>query len=235
MDVACGVRLSRKGESVVKRWTAHVFYALLARISEVSIPRDVGCFRLMDRAVVDAVLAMPERDRFFRGMVAWTGFRQEPVPFRRAARLAGRTKWPLKDLHLLDLAADGLLSFSFAPLRLAAWFGFLAAGWPCRASATLSSHASSPTHGSAAGRRCSSPFIAVLLLGGVQLVTAGVIGEYLVRIYGEVKRRPLYLVRERLGFPAAEIRNRTAARRRGEHRSVPPGQAKGAARRGLEW
>ena len=204
VEVAYGVRVSREGESVLKHWTAHAFYALLARISEVSIPRDVGDFRLMDRAVVDAVLAMPERDRFFRGMVTWTGFRQEPVPFRRAARFAGRTKWPLKDL--LGLAADALLSFSFAPLRLAAWFGFLAAGLALSGigyALAARIFTGAPVGGWAA------LFIAVLFLGGVQLVAAGVIGEYLVRIYGEVKRRPLYLVRERLGFPAAGGRDRT--------------------------
>ncbi len=219
VEVAYGVRVSRDSESVLKHWTAHAFYALLARISEVSIPRDVGDFRLMDRAVVDAVLAMPERDRFFRGMVAWTGFRQEPVPFRRAARFAGRTKWPFKDL--LGLAADALLSFSFAPLRLATWFGFLAAGLALSGigyALAARIFTGAPVGGWAA------LFIAVLFLGGVQLVAAGVIGEYLVRIYGEVKRRPLYLVRERLGFPAAEDRDRTAGGPRGgEDRAVPPG------------
>ena len=230
VDVAYGVRVSREGESVLKRWTAHAFYALLARISDVPVPR-AGIFRLMDRAVVDAVLSMPERDRFLRGMVAWTGFRQEPVPFRRAARLAGRTKWPYK--KLLNLAIDGLLSFSFAPLRLATWFGFLAAGL------ALSGMGYALAARIFTGARVggwAALFLAVLFLGGAQLVAAGVIGEYLARIYGEVKRRPLYLVRERLGFPAAEGRDRTAGGRRGgEDRAVPPGPAQDAARRGGEW
>ena len=219
VEVVYGVRVSRDGESAFKRWTAHAFYALLERLSEASIPRDVGNFRLMDRAVVDAVLAMPERDRLFRGMVAWTGFRQEPVPFRRAARFAGRTKWRLEDM--LGLAADGLLSFSFAPLRLAAWFGFLAAGL---ALSGIGYALVARIFTDARVGGWAALFIAVLFLGGVQLVAAGVIGEYLVRIYGEVKRRPLYLVRERLGFPAAEGRGRTAGGRRGgEDRAVPPG------------
>ena len=218
VDVAYGVRILREGESVFKLWTAHAFYAVIARISEVSIPRDTGCFRLMDRAVVDAVLAMPERDRFLRGMVAWTGFRQEPVSFRRAARFAGRTKWRLKDM--LGLAADGLLSFSFAPLRLATWFGFLAAGL---ALSGIGYAVAARIFFDARVGGWAALFLAVLFLGGAQLVAAGVIGEYLVRIYGEVKRRPLYLVRERLGFPAAEGRDRTAGGRRGgEDPAVPP-------------
>ena len=218
VDVAYGVRVSREGESVLKRWTSHAFYAFLARISDVPVPRAGGIFRLMDRAVVDAVLAMPERDRFLRGMVAWTGFRQEPVPFRRAARLAGRTKWPYK--KLLNLAIDGLLSFSFAPLRLATWFGFLAAGL---ALSGIGYALAARIFADVRIGGWAALFLAVLFLGGAQLVAAGVIGEYLVRIYGEVKRRPLYLVRERLGFPAAEGRDRTAGGRRGgEDPTVPP-------------
>ena len=214
VEVAYGVRVSRAGESVFKRWTAHAFYVLLARMSAVSIPRDAGYFRLMDRAVVDAVLAMPERDRFFRGLVAWTGFRQEAVPFRRAARAAGRAKWPLK--AMLGLAVDSLLSFSCAPLRLATWFGVLAAGLALSV-VGYALAARIVTDAWVGGQ--AALFIAVLFLGGAQLVAAGVIGEYLVRIYGEVKRRPLYLVRERLGFPAAEGRDRPAG---GEDRTVPP-------------
>ena len=220
VDVAYGARVSREGESVLKRWTGHAFYALFARISDVSIPRDTGIFQLLDRAVVDAFLAMPERDRFLRGMVVWVGFRREPVPFRRAARFAGRTKWTYR--KLLGLAADAFLSFSFAPLRLAAWFGFLAAGL------ALSGMGYALAARIFTGARVggwAALFIAVLFLGGAQLVAAGVIGEYLARIYGEVKRRPLYLVRERLGFPAAGGRDDRPAggRRGGEDPTVPPG------------
>ena len=117
-DVAYGVRTQRDGETRFKRWTANAFYRLLARLADISIPLDTGDFRLMDRTVVNAILAMPERDRFVRGMVAWTGFRQEPVPYRRAARLAGETGWPLR--KMVRLAIDGLVSFSPpCPLRLA--------------------------------------------------------------------------------------------------------------------
>ena len=124
--MAYGVRTAREGETAFKRWTASAFYRLLDRLADVAIPLDTGDFRLMDRKVVDALLAMPERDRFVRGMVAWTGFRQEPVRYRRAARAAGETKYPLR--KMLRLAADSVLSFSLLPLRLAVWVGFFAAG-----------------------------------------------------------------------------------------------------------
>ena len=125
-DVAYGVRTQREGETAFKRWTAKAFYRILGRLTDTAIPLDTGDFRLMDRKVVDAFLAMPERDRFVRGMVAWAGFRQEPVPFQRAARAAGETKYPLK--KMLRFAIDGILSFSMVPLRLATYIGFLASG-----------------------------------------------------------------------------------------------------------
>ena len=194
-DVAYGVRTQREGETAFKRWTAKAFYRILGRLTDTAIPLDTGDFRLMDRKVVDAFLAMPERDRFVRGMVAWAGFRQEPVPFQRAARAAGETKYPLK--KMLRFAIDGILSFSMVPLRLATYIGFLASGL-----ALLGI-------GYAFALRLLTDvwiegwtllLIAILFLGGVQLVLIGIFGEYLGRIYGEVKRRPLYLVAERLGF-----------------------------------
>ena len=196
VDVAYGLRTERAGETAVKRWTAKIFYRLIARISNIAIPLDTGDFRLMDRSVVDALLAMPERDRLLRGMVAWTGFRQQAVPYRRAARYAGDTKYPLR--KMLRLAVDGIVSYSLLPLRVATLFGFLAAG-----AAVLGI-------GYALALRLftdawitgwTALIIAILFMGGVQLVLIGVLGEYLGRIYGEVKRRPLYFVKERLGFP----------------------------------
>ena len=136
VDVAYGVRSAREGETAFKRWTASVFYRLLDRLADVAIPLDAGDFRLMDRKVVDAFLAMPERDRFVRGMVAWTGFRQEPVRYRRAARAAGETKYPLR--KMLRLAADSVFSFSLLPLRLALWLGFFAAAPALLGAAALS-------------------------------------------------------------------------------------------------
>ena len=203
-DVAYGLRTERDGETRFKRWTAGAFYRLLDRLANVSIPLDTGDFRLMDRTVADAFLAMPERDRFVRGMVAWTGFRQEPVPYRRAARLAGESGWPLR--KMLRFAADGIVSFSLAPLRLATWLGILAAGLALSGivyAFVLRLFTAAWVSG------WTSMLIAILFLGGVQLVLLGVLGEYVGRIYGEVKRRPLYLVKERLGFASA---GRRAAR-----------------------
>ena len=199
IDVAYGVRSSRKGDTAFKRWTSMVFYRLMTLVSDVPIPPDTGDFRLMDRKVVNAFLAMPERDRFVRGMVAWAGFRQEPVHYHRRARTAGETKWPFTEM--LHLAVDGIVSFSFIPLRLATWAGFLAAGLAMLGivyAVFIRIFTDTWVTGWA------TLFIVILFLGGVQLMLVGVLGEYLGRIYGEVKRRPLYLVKERLGFPPTD-------------------------------
>ena len=203
-DVAYGLRAERDGETRFKRWTAGAFYRLLDRLADIPVPLDTGDFRLMDRAVVDGFLSMPERDRFMRGMVAWAGFRQEPVPYRRAARAAGETKYLF--WGRVRLAIDGIMSFSLAPLRLATWLGLLVSGLACAGIVyvvVLRLFTAAWVSGWA------SLLVAVLFLGGVQLLCLGILGAYLGRIYGEVKRRPLYLVKERLGFPAA---GRPAAR-----------------------
>ena len=195
VDVAYGVRAERDGETAFKLWTAKLFYRSINRVAEVPIPLDTGDFRLMDRVVVDTLLKMPERDRFVRGMVAWVGFRQEAVPYKRAARQAGTTKYPLR--KMIRFALDGILSFSLAPLRLAIWAGFATAGL-----ATLG------LIYAFAIRLLTKMwvpgwtllFIASCSIGGIQLVFLGILGEYVGRIYGEVKRRPLYIIRERLGF-----------------------------------
>jgi polyisoprenyl-phosphate glycosyltransferase len=194
-DVAYGVRAEREGETVFKVWTAKAFYRLINRVSDVVIPIDTGDFRLMDRVVVDALLSMPERDRFVRGMVAWLGFKQEPVLYKRAARVAGETKYPLRKMLLF--AIDGILSFSLIPLRLAIWMGFATAavaalGLVCAILMRVLTDIWVPGW--------TLLFIACASFGGIQLVFLGVLGEYVGRIYGEVKRRPLYIVRERLGF-----------------------------------
>jgi len=198
-DVAYGVRTERAGETHFKLWTAKLFYRLINRLSRVQIPLDTGDFRLMARRVVEALLAMPERDRFVRGMVAWVGFRQEPVPYSRAARFAGTSKYPL--LKMLRFAADGVLSFSFAPLRLAIWTGFaaLVVAFLGILYALALRFFFDESHWV---RGWASLFVAVLFMGGVQLISLGIMGEYVGRIYGEVKGRPLYFVRERLGFEA---------------------------------
>ncbi len=197
-DVAYGVRTRRDGETWLKRWTSRAFYRLLDRLADFPIPLDTGDFRLMDRKVVDAFLAMPERGRFVRAMVAWTGFRQEPVPYRRAPRAAGRTKYSY--LRLGRLAIDAIVSFSLTPLRLATWLGFLASGL---ALAGIAYALVMRVLLNASVGGWASLFIAILFLGGVQLVCLGILGEYLGRIYHEVKQRPLYLIKERLGFAEA--------------------------------
>lgn len=195
-DVAYGARTERAGESRLKLWLAWAFYRLLAKVSDTPIPLDAGDFRLVDRRVVDALLSMPERDLLLRGMVAWTGFRQEAVPFLRAPRHAGKTKYPL--WKMLRLAMDGVLSFSRLPLRVATWLGLLAAG------AGVVGIGYALIARLVAGVWVSgwtAVFLAVLFIGGVQMMLLGLLGEYVGRIYGEVKRRPLYFVKERLGFP----------------------------------
>lgn len=195
-DAVYGVRTHREGETVFKRWTSHAFYHAINRLSDVAIPLDTGYFRLMDRKVADALLAMPERDRFMRGMMAWTGFRQEPLPFRRAPRAGGATKYPLR--ALVRLALDGILSFSLAPLRLAIWMGFLSSGVAVAGIAwAIAERLLTDTWIGG----WAALFVAIMFFGGAQLVVIGILGEYVGRIYGESKRRPLYFVRERFGFP----------------------------------
>ncbi|MDP9349507.1 MAG: glycosyltransferase family 2 protein [Gemmatimonadota bacterium] len=193
--VAYGVRTDRPGESAFKLWTAKAFYRLINRMSDTVIPLDTGDFRLMDRRVVKALQSMPERDRFVRGMVSWVGFRQIAVPYQRAPRLAGESKYPL--YKMLRFALDGIASFSIAPLKLATWMGFAVSGLALLGivyALFLRLFTSIWITG------WTAIFISVLFMGGIQLISLGIIGEYIGRIYGEVKRRPLYLVNERLGF-----------------------------------
>ncbi len=194
-DVAYGVRTESEDNSNFKHWTSKIFYQLFNRLSTVSIPSDSADFRLMDRLVVDAFLSMPERDRFVRGMVAWTGFRQEAVPYHQAGRARGETKYSLQ--KMLQLAFNGILSFSSIPLRLMTRVGFLVAGFAL-VSIVYVLAVRLFTHDWVAGWAMQS--ISILFLGGLQLIIIGVLGEYLERIYKEIKQRPLYLVKERLGF-----------------------------------
>lgn len=197
--VVYGMRTDRHGETAFKLWTAKLFYRFINRLSKVQIPLDVGDFRLLDRRVVDVLLSMPERDRFLRGMVSWIGFRQVAVMYSRAQRRAGESKYPL--LKMLQFAADGVLSFSLTPLRLALWVGFLSIGL---AFAGILYALIVRLYTNDWVRGWTSIFTAVLFIGGAQLVTLGIIGEYIGRIYAEVKRRPLYVVEERLGFDGQE-------------------------------
>jgi glycosyltransferase involved in cell wall biosynthesis len=194
-EVVYGVRTDREGETRFKLWTARAFYRLIRRLSDTEIPPDTGDFRLMDRRVVDAIVAMPERDRFVRGMVSWVGFRQTGVPYRRAPRFAGSTKYPF--VKMARFALDGILSFSMKPLRVSVHLGFLSTALALVAIVYTLAQRLLTGHWVTGW---TTLLITVLLFGGIQLISLGIIGEYIGRLYGEAKRRPLYLIRERLGF-----------------------------------
>jgi len=194
-EVVYAIRAERKGETWFKEFTAKAFYRIIYKITDIDIPMDTGDFRLMDRKVVNALKTMHEKHRFMRGMSVWVGFRQTGVKYVRAERYAGETKYPLK--KMLKFAMDGITSFSYFPLQVATYFGFAAAllavlGILVTIVLRLS--------GSHAFFGQATTLVSVLFLGGVQLICLGIIGEYLGRIYDEVKGRPLYIVREALGF-----------------------------------
>ncbi len=210
-DVVYGVRKSRRGDTAFKRGTAHGFYRLLSRATEVDIPLDAGDFRLMSRRALNALLAMPEQARFIRGMVAWIGFRQVPLAYDRDERFAGETKYPLK--KMVRFALDALTGFSSAPLKLASHAGltlsigslliiiYIAYAW-------------------VAGRNIqgwTSLMLVVVVLGAVQMFVLALMGEYIGRLYNEAKHRPLYIVQEvaggelragRLGYLAEATANK---------------------------
>ncbi|WP_024831690.1 glycosyltransferase family 2 protein [Ruminiclostridium josui] len=194
-DVVYGKRLQREGETFFKKFTAKMFYRFLDSMTDVKLPVDVGDFRLIDRKVCDAMKCLPERSRYVRGLVSWVGFKQTSVEYRREKRFAGETKYPLK--KMLKLAGDGIFSFSYKPLKLATFAGMIvsiisfiylivvliqrfvkndiASGW-------------------------ASSMAVSLFFNGVMLIVIGIMGEYVGRIYEEVKARPLYIVGELLGF-----------------------------------
>jgi glycosyltransferase involved in cell wall biosynthesis len=190
-EVVYAVREERVGESWFKKVTAAFFYRLINRITDVNIPLDTGDFRLLDRKVVDTLNTMRERHRFPRGMVAWVGFRQIGVPYKRAARYAGETKYPFS--KMLRLALNAITGFSYFPLQLATYFGFVCAGASALAIPVV---IVLRLAGNQAFFGQATTLIAVLFLGGVQLISLGILGEYVGRLYDEVKGRPLYIVRE---------------------------------------
>ena len=195
-NVVYGVRKKRKGENAFKLATASLFYRILKKMTPVGIPVDTGDFRLLDRKVVDQLKIMRERSRFVRGMVSWVGFKQAGVAYVREKRFAGETKYPLK--KMIRFAMDGILSFSQLPLKLSSALGFFCSGlsflfivygliikyfFPLRAIPGW-----------------ASIFVAILFIGGVQLICIGILGEYLGRIYEEIKGRPLYIIDEEINF-----------------------------------
>jgi glycosyltransferase involved in cell wall biosynthesis len=191
-DVVYAVRQSRQGESWFKLTTARWFYKLFGRLAQVELDHNSGDFRLLDRQPLDALLSMRERSRFLRGMTVWVGYRQAAVPYQRDARFAGETKYTLS--KMLRFSLDAMSSFSHRPLQLATLLGFVISTLAFIAIPVV------------AGLRIAGSYlpgfstvtIAVLLLGGIQLIAIGITGEYVGRIYDEVKGRPLYLVRSRL-------------------------------------
>ncbi|MGB9521126.1 MAG: glycosyltransferase family 2 protein [Anaerolineales bacterium] len=189
-EVVYAVRTEREGESWFKLATASLFYRLIYRITDVKIPLDSGDFRLLDRKVVDVLKQMRERHRFLRGMSVWVGYKQTGVPYRRAARFAGSTKYPFR--KMFKFAFDAITSFSYLPLQLATYLGFFSAGLSILAIPVVIILRQS---GSQAFFGQATTLIAVLFLGGVQLISLGILGEYIGRIYDEAKGRPLYIVR----------------------------------------
>jgi len=190
-EVVYAVRAEREGESWFKRFSAALFYRIIFRITDVEIPLDTGDFRLMDRKVVDVMKSMPERHRFPRGMSAWVGFKQIGVEYKRAARHAGVTKYPFK--KMLRLALNAITGFSYFPLQVATYIGFIAAGIAILAIPVVIYMRMT---GSQAFFGQATTLISVLFLGGVQLISLGILGEYIGRLYDEAKGRPLYIVRE---------------------------------------
>jgi polyisoprenyl-phosphate glycosyltransferase len=196
-EVVYAVRKKREGETRFKLWTASLFYRLLRRITDINIPLDTGDFRLMDRRVVYAMRALREQHRFMRGLSSWVGFRQIGIEYERAERYAGETKYSLG--RMVRLALSAITSFSYLPLQLATFVGFSLAGISLIGiilTVILRLSGISALEGQA------TTLVSVLFLGGVQLIFLGIIGEYLGRIYDEVKHRPLYLVARAYGFNA---------------------------------
>jgi glycosyltransferase involved in cell wall biosynthesis len=191
-DVVYAVRHKRKGESPFKVWTAHVFYRIIKRLTRVAIPVDTGDFRLMSRRVVNALKRSPERHRFLRGMVSWVGFNQTGVEYDRDERLSGQTKYPLP--KMIRFAIDGVTSFSDAPLRFASYMGFcvsiVALIYAAMVVVYKLFHHNAPGY----TQGWASLIVAIIFLGGVQLIGIGILGEYIGRIHDEVKGRPLYLI-----------------------------------------
>lgn len=194
-DMVYATRLIRRGETFIKRITAKLFYFTIDSISEIKIPKNTGDFRLMDRRVVDSLAQLPERTRFMKGLFAWVGFKQTAIFYDRDPRQAGQTAWNY--WKLWNFAIDGITSFTALPLKIWSYIGFsLSFLSLCYAVflfiRTILMGIELPGY--------ASMMVVILFLGGIQLITLGVLGEYLGRIYTEVKNRPLYLVRHAYGF-----------------------------------
>ena len=202
-DVAYGQRIAREGETILKRATAHIFYRAASTLGDVELPRDVGDFRALNRRAVDAIRLLRERHRFMKGLFTWIGFNQVAVPYRRAPRRAGQTKWSY--WRLWNFALEGITSFSTVPLRLATYLGLMTAALAFLFAAVIVVQKvlyNNPVPG------YPSLIVVISFLGGVQLAALGIIGEYLGRLFNEAKARPLYLVRslERASVRPSSVR-----------------------------
>ena len=197
-DVVNMKRGARRGESAFKRWTAHCYYRLLDKLSDVPVQKDVGDFRLISRQVVDKIKQLKERNRYMKGILSWPGYRQTTIEFERPERVAGDTKWSF--FQLIKLGVSGITAFSVKPLRLSTWAGVLVSGaaflyamWVLLKTLAFGE----PVAG------YPTMMLIQLFLGGVQLLAIGVLGEYLGRVFAEVKARPIYLVMEIESKPEA--------------------------------
>tara|TARA_X000000368_G_scaffold408575_1_gene389390 strand:+ start:238 stop:1188 length:951 start_codon:yes stop_codon:yes gene_type:complete len=189
-DVVNAKRIKREGESSLKKITSYIYYRVLFRLSDISIPKDIGDFRLLDRKALDALLKLREKHRYMKGLFVWVGFKQKEIEYEREARFKGKTKLNL--LSLFNLAFDGLTSFSIMPLRLASIIGFLSAVTGFLYGATIVIKTIF-FHEPVAG--FTSLVVLITFFGGIQLLSIGIIGEYIGRIFNETKNRPLYIVK----------------------------------------
>lgn len=196
-QIVYGQRSKRDEETVLKKTTSWLFYRLMRKLAKIDLPQDTGDFRLLDRRVVDAFNALPERNRFVRGLICWTGFKATGVRFLRAPRFAGKTKYNY--VKLIKLAIDSITSFTTAPLKIATWFGvmiaMLAIVWML---VVVAQHFLMPPSYRSGGFTFLA--IAVLFLGGIQIFLIGLVGEYLARTYEEVQHRPIYIVDTLVNF-----------------------------------
>ncbi len=190
-EVVYAQRTVREGETFFKKFTARMFYRLVNRITDINLPLDTGFFRLLDRRVVDDLNQLTEHHRFFRGLSIWVGYKQIAVPYKREARYAGETKYPFR--KMLKLAMTAITGFSFFPLQVATYLGFISSGISILVIPVV---IVMRLLGNQEFLGQASTLISVLFLGGVQLIFLGILGEYIGRIYDEVRGRPLYIVRE---------------------------------------
>jgi dolichol-phosphate mannosyltransferase len=213
-DVVCAVRTERRGEGRLKLATARWFYRVFARLTDLDLRPNSGDFRLLDRRALDALLSLRERNRFLRGMTVWIGFTQTAVPYERGPRMAGETKYTAR--RMLRFSLDAISSFSLVPLQIATLLGFLfSLAALLMVPVVVVLRLAGETIPGFATVLCL-----ILLIGGIQLITVGLIGEYVGRIYDEVKGRPLYLVRETRNF-GPEPSGRAAEREDLERMSAP--------------